>query len=105
MLDRVEAATRAEKLPQEQKYRKPLNQLRDVRTRKVRTLQDFQHFLNVSLKQGVTPAQLSGHFIQRYYYNCNKQLASLGARLFEGEERIGKLQCIDNLRALHILAR
>ena len=106
MLERVEEATQLREIPEVlKKFRKPLDQLKDIRTKRKRTAEDFQHFLSVATKQGVTLAQLCGHFLQRNYYNSNKQLASLGTRLFEGDVHLGKLQCIDNLRAVHIISR
>ena len=86
-------------------FRKPLDKLQSKKILKTRIKEDFDAFQQVSIKNGITCAQLAGHFIHRFYYNTNKRLASLGDKLFKGETDIGRLAVVDVLRGLHILSR
>ena len=86
-------------------YYKPLTDLKDSRTRKNRTKEEFEYFVKSAECQGVEFSELLGYFLHRYYYNSNKQLAKFGADLFAGLKDPSAVPEIDVEMGLHIFER
>ena len=86
-------------------YYKPLTQLKSSKIRNKRTKEDFDYFVECADFQKVEFCELLGHFLHRFYYNGNKQLAKFGQDLFAGKKDPSAVAEVGTEMGLHIFER